>query len=164
MASVPTTLQRYIVPGGVLSDTGHLLRERGQRGLEAVVLWVGTVEDDTTATVTHAIRPGQVAYRDAGGGCAVEVPPDALSDVIRTLPSNHFVLVRVHTHPGPAYHSKVDDTNMLIGHEGAISIVVPDFAAAAMELSACSVNQLTHSRGWVELTPAQVRARFEVLA
>ncbi|TFV57744.1 hypothetical protein E4P41_13880 [Geodermatophilus sp. DF01-2] len=161
MSRVPPTLTNYRVPRAVLDDTGALLRERGLLGFEAVVLWIGRVDSPTEATVLAAVRPGQVAYR-SDDGCAVEVPPDALSEIISLLPAETFVLARVHTHPGAAYHSPVDDANMLIAHEGAISIVVPDFARDPVELTRCSVNELRHSTGWRELPPDDVDAAFEV--
>lgn len=161
MSRLPATLHRYLVPKRVLTDTRELLRERGEHGVEGVVVWVGIAIADTTAQVLGAIRPGQIAYRSAGG-CAVEVPPEALSQLISSLPDDVFVLVRVHTHPTEAYHSEVDDTNMLISHNGAISIVVPYFARDPLALSSCSVNELRHGEGWVELSPSEVTARFLV--
>ena len=159
---IPATLQHYAVPAAVLSDSREMLRERGLRGMEAVVVWVGNVVDDTTARITAAVRPGQIAYR-SDAGCAVEVPPEALSELIEILPDDVFVLARLHTHPTEAYHSDIDDTNMLISHHGAISIVVPYFAREALKLARCSVNELRHGTGWVELTATEVNRRFTVL-
>lgn len=159
MARVPPTLSVYAIPSRVLEDTRELLREPGLQGFEAVVLWVGTVDNETSASVRAAVRPGQTAYR-SDEGCAVEVPPDALSSLISALPEGMFVLARVHTHPGEAYHSPVDDRNMLIAHEGAISIVVPDFAGAPFDLRACSVNELRSASGWRELDLEEIERRF----
>lgn len=159
MTILPPTLRFYILAPNVLEDTYQLLHERGQQGLEAVVVWVGGVIDTETAKIVGVIRPGQVAYA-GDNGCAVEVPPDALSELISLLPENLFVLARVHTHPGAAYHSNVDDTNMLISHNGAISIVVPNFAQEPVRLETCSVNELRHGSGWAELTTAEVAERF----
>jgi hypothetical protein len=162
MSRVPPTLEAYAIPHRILDDTGSLLRERGVLGLEAVVLWLGRVDGPRNASILAAVMPGQVAYRGESG-CAVEVPPDALSDIVRLLPDGIFVLARIHTHPGAAYHSPVDDTNMLIAHQGAISIVVPDFATAPIDLAQCSMNELRHPTGWRELTDDEVARRFEVL-
>lgn len=161
MTRVPPTLRRYVIPAEVVDDSRRLLRERGALGLEAVVVWVGSVVDDTTAEILAAVRPGQVAYR-SGEGCAVEVPPEALSQLIAALPRGVYVLARLHTHPADAYHSEVDDTNMLISHDHAISIVVPNFARDELDLASCSVNELRHGFGWVELEPAEVADRFLV--
>lgn len=159
MSRVPPTLCTYTVPRRVLEETRELLRGPGRDGFEAVVLWVGIVEDELAATVRAPVRPGQTAYR-SDQGCAVEVPPDALSALISALPPGVFVLARLHTHPDEAYHSPVDDTNMLIAHEGALSIVVPDFAAAPLDLRACSVNELRAGTGWRELDVDEVERRF----
>lgn len=161
MTRLPPTLRRYAIPAGVLADSREMLRERGELGLEAVVVWVGEVVDETTAQILAAVRPGQIAYRSEEG-CAVEVPPEALSELIAALPRDVYVLARLHTHPADAYHSKVDDSNMLISHNHAISIVVPNFARDDLDLSSCSVNELRHGRGWLELPPAEVAERFLV--
>lgn len=162
MARIPSTLETYFIPRELLTETGNLLREPGLRGFEAVVLWTGSVVDATTAVVRVVVRPGQSAFRGVDG-CAVEVPPDALSEIISALPEGEFVLVRLHTHPGAAYHSTVDDTNMLIAHERAISIVVPHFARKPVDLRDCSVNELRLGSGWRELSDEEVARRFRLL-
>lgn len=58
----------------------------------------------------------------------MEVPPDSIGDVVAALLAEQFVLARVHTHPGRAYHSSTDDRNLLLAHPGAVSVVVPAFA------------------------------------
>lgn len=161
MTRVPETLRNYVVPAHLLSETRDLLAEPGAEQMEAVVVWIGTIENDTRAQIVAAVRPGQIAYR-SGAGCAVEVPQDALTELISVLPTGHVVLVRLHTHPGEAYHSEVDDTNMLIAHRGAISIVVPDFARRPLDLNACSINELHPYGRWVELSQRDVADRFEV--
>ena len=161
MTVIPPDLQHIEVPRRVLDETRELLAELGDEGLESTVLWVGRVIGPQTAGVLGAVRPRQVAYRGEDG-LAVEVPQDALSELISALPEGVFVLARVHSHPGAAYHSQLDDTNMLIAHEGAISIVVPDFAREPIDLARCSVNELRHDKGWVELGAATVRERLRV--
>lgn len=161
MTRVPETLRNYVVPAHVLSETRDLLAEPGAEQMEAIVVWIGTIENDTRAQIVAAVRPGQIAYRSSTG-CAVEVPQDALTELISVLPIGHVVLARLHTHPGEAYHSEVDDRNMLIAHRGAISIVVPDFARRPLDLNACSINELHPDGRWVELSRRDVADRFEV--
>ncbi|HTU78902.1 MAG TPA: hypothetical protein VMF09_09110 [Solirubrobacteraceae bacterium] len=103
-----------------------------------------------------------MAYKSEEG-VAVQVTEAGLSHLISALPTGVFVLCRVHSHPTDAYHSETDDTNMIISHPRAISIVVPFFARAPIVLTECSVNELEYGRGWRELTAAEVRERFEVL-
>jgi hypothetical protein len=158
---VPPTLRRFTVPRQVLADTRTMLAESGDHGLEAIVVWIGRPADDEHAEVLWAVRPRQFAYRSEDG-LAVEVRPDDLLELIRSLPEGTAILARVHTHPSEAYHSALDDTNMLISHQGAVSVVVPAFARDPIELERCSVNVLDHDRGWLELTSSEIRERFEI--
>lgn len=158
--TIPSTLDIYRLRPTVWPKTRELLKESGEHGYEAVVLWLGTVVDETTAEIMVAIAPRQIAYRSANG-CSVEVPPQEIDRLVSALGPGQFVLARVHTHPTAAYHSSVDDQNRIIGHVGAISIVVPYFAAGAVELSDCSVNELQWDSTWIELTPDDVLRRFQ---
>ena len=158
---VPATLRNYELPHSVLDETRAVLRERGAEGLEAVVLWLGRAIDDTNAEILAAFAPEQIGYRSEDG-VAVEVTASGLTALISALPVGVFVLCRVHSHPGPAYHSELDDQNLIIGHPGAISIVVPFFAKEPIELERCSVNELVHGAGWRELMPTEIHDRFTV--
>lgn len=157
---VPPTLERYAIPREVVTATAAFLELRGRSGLEGTVLWLGEVDTETKATVTKPYVPEQVAYRSAQG-LAVEVTRRGLSGLIESLPLGVFVLVRVHSHGEHAYHSETDDQNMIVSHEGAISIVVPYFARHGLDLMECSVNELRRGRGWSQLTPEDVKRRFE---
>jgi hypothetical protein len=158
---VPPTLRNYTLERAILERTAEFLHRRGEEGLEATVAWLGRVVDETHAEIIDAYAPEQIGYASEDG-VAVEVTQRGLAEMISALPEGVFVLVRVHSHPSSAYHSPLDDENMLISHEGAISIVVPYFARAGMELAACSVNELRHGQGWRELRPDEVAERFTV--
>jgi hypothetical protein len=159
---IPPTVRNYVIPQHVLEKTRAFLRERGERGLEGVVVWLGEIVDDETGSVIGAYVPEQIAHRSELG-VAVEVTQEGLTRLIAGLPEGVFVLIRVHSHPSDAYHSDLDDHNMLISHTNAISIVVPDFAQEPITLERCSVNELHHDEGWVELTRADVRTRFRIV-
>jgi hypothetical protein len=159
---IPPTLRNYVIPQHVLDKTCAFLRERGERGVEGVVLWLGEIVDDETGSVLGAYVPEQIAHRSELG-VAVEVTQEGLTRLIAGLPESVFVLIRVHSHPTNAFHSDLDDHNMLISHANAISIVVPDFAQEPIVLERCSVNELHHDEGWVELNRADIRARFRIV-
>jgi proteasome lid subunit RPN8/RPN11 len=160
---VPSTLRSYRVSAKTLEITRAVLRHRGDDGFEAVVLWLGRPADEERADILAPYVPEQIGYRSEDG-VAVRVTDDGLSRLISDLPDGVFVLCRVHSHPGPAFHSDTDDDNMIISHQGAISIVVPFFARESIELTRCSVHELDHAIGWRELDPAEVDERFEVVA
>jgi proteasome lid subunit RPN8/RPN11 len=159
---VPPTLYLLAIPRAVLCDTWELLRGPGGEGLEATVLWPGRVLDDTRGEVLSAYRPEQIAYRSALG-LSVAIPPEALTDLVTSLPLGIHFLARVHTHPGVAYHSEVDDGNLIIGHVGAISIVVPDFAVGPPSLDDCSINRLAGDGSWRELSEEETSRCLQVI-
>lgn len=158
---IPSTLRNYRVAADTIDVTGEFLARRGSAGLEATVLWLGRIVDATTAEVIAPYAPEQIAFRSEDGA-AVEVTQDGLSELISKLPDGVLALCRVHSHPGEAYHSETDDQNLIIGHPGAISIVVPDFARDPIELARCSVNELQRDGNWRELAADEIRQRFEV--
>jgi hypothetical protein len=159
---LPTLQTTYVVSRKVLRDTRTLLMPSARKQLEGVVVWWGQMLDGDRAEIETAFRPRQLARR-AVWGLSVEVPRDAITEMIAMLPSGMSVLARLHTHGTEAYHSGTDDENMLIAHQGAISIVIRFFAREPIDLSRCSVNMLDHARGWVELGSDEVARRFEVL-
>lgn len=161
MALPKGPFENFLVPRHVVEVTQPLLAEPGLEGYEAVVVWVGRMRAEASVDIIEVIRPTQIAKRSPAG-CSVEIPPDALTDLIRALDEESFIAVRLHTHPTEAYHSDLDDTNMLIGHLGAISIVVPYFARDPIELGRCSVNELTRRDSWVELPSYEIEQRFRI--
>ena len=158
---VPPTLELFTIPVAVIEATAAFLRDRGESGVEGTVLWLGEVVSDVEATIIEPYVPEQIAYRTAHG-LAVEVTRRGLNELIRWLPPGIFVLARVHSHGEDAYHSDTDDQNMIISHEGAISIVVPNFAWDGLDLARCSVNRLQHGQGWVELSSDEVMQRLRI--
>jgi hypothetical protein len=160
--TTPGLETRYRVPRWALEGTRELLLPSAHKRVEGVVVWWGRMVDAHVAQVVSAYRPRQVAHRSAHG-LSVTVPPDAISDMIVQLPPATFVAARLHTHGTAAYHSEMDDRNMLIAHAGAISIVVPHFARDPIDLKSCSVNMLHPQRGWLELSLADVARRFAIV-
>lgn len=159
---VPPTLHRYRVPAGVVRETEAFLSERGRFGVEGTCVWLGRVTGEVEATIDSLYVPEQIAYR-TDSGLAVTVTRAGLQGLTTSLEPGTFVLARVHSHGGEPYHSDTDDANMLVSHQGAISIVVPNLAREPIELTECSVNELRHGAGWIELSPREVAARFEVI-
>jgi hypothetical protein len=159
LATLPESIAYFRLASSILDDTWALLRGPGAEGFESVVLWIGKVTGPTTVHVLQAIRPQQIAYRSSEG-CAVEIPPEAIGNVITALDDGEFILARVHTHPTDAYHSDTDDQNMLIAHTGAISIVVPHFAQGPASLATTSVNELRSDGSWRLLPTDEVSRRF----
>ena len=111
------------------------LRQSGREGLEGVALLAGPPEPvgSRTALLNTVILPQQVAHRSVLG-VAVEILPEEAARLAIELALRGLVLfMKFHSHPREAYHSHVDDQNMLMRFAGAVSVVVPDFARAPLK-------------------------------
>jgi hypothetical protein len=123
---------RFDVPLHVIDETIATLRDAGRDGLEAMVAWGGRRHGDAV-TVTRAIVPDQTAHRTTNG-LLVVVDGGALFDLNRDLFSRGELLVgQAHSHGEDAYHSDTDDHLSLVTLLGALSVVVPAFAAGGRD-------------------------------
>ncbi len=153
---------RFTVPASVIEATGELLAGPGAKGFEASVVWLGRVLDAANAEVTAVRRPEQAAYATAAG-LAVLLIENGLTELIASLGEGEVVLGRLHTHGNDdVAHSPVDDANLVVSHPGAVSIVVPRFAAEGIDVPSCGVHVLSERHRWFRLTPADVARRFVV--
>ncbi len=153
---IPRTLRCLTVKRSLVDYTRVLLARSGERGFEATVLWLGPVLSEVEARVEEVYFPQQIVYRTEYG-LAVEIPVEEWTELALRLPPGRFVLAKLHTHAGPAYHSDADAENPYLCHEGAISITVPGFAQAPLGgLEECSVNVLRQG-SWRELSVAETK-------
>ncbi len=144
----------FSVPVWLLESTVEVLQAAGAHQREAFVVWGGTVEAGGTEVVFRSgYVPQQEAYA-AGNGLLVTVSGESLFDVNRQLYAHgHVLAAQIHSHPTHAYHSDTDDCFSLVTLTGALSIVVPNFAAGgASDLTGWAWYRLTGPAQWAELT------------
>ena len=148
----------YVIPGGMVEASADALRSLSDGVRESVVLWIGIGGPDK-AFVQRLLVPHQLASPKH-----FEVPREERVRIIRELGvSGEKVLAQLHTHPGRAFHSRADDRLALPRHTGAISIVVPDFAADwDGDLNQTSVNSHLGKGVWSELSPEAVSKLLEI--
>jgi hypothetical protein len=151
----------YRVDGVVLEETRSFLRERGLHGCEGMALWIGAPAGDGLVRVTRVLVPEQVCHKTPDG-VYVEMTERAHLTLPNALHGDERFCVRVHSHPGRAYHSARDDANRVLTHQGALSVVVPDFARRPLSLPDCAVYRLRHGAGWEALCAADIARTFEV--
>lgn len=162
MNGVDPERTRFTIPRAVVAQTEALLAEPGAEGFEGSVLWIGHVNSGAVAEVTKVHRPEQVAHATPAG-LSVTLTESGLTDLIRSLGSDEMVLARLHTHGnGAVDHSEVDDRNLVVAHPGAVSIVIPWFAAGGIDLAVCGVHVLSAGHRWRRLSPAETSERFTI--
>ena len=143
----PQDILKFVVPKRIIAESAEVLRSLSNRRRESVVLWMGTYCDED-ALVKRLVVPYQHA-----SARHFDVPLHERLRIARQLAScGEKLLAQLHTHPGKAYHSPIDDRLALPRHTGALSIVVADFAATwDGNMEEVSVNRHLGGGVWEEL-------------
>jgi len=144
----------FTIPRWLLEQTVDVLRTRGQKGLEAFVVWGGTVEQGGAEIgFRSGMVPAQEGH-DTGKGLLVTVSGVSLFEVNREFyKRGELLAAQIHSHPAEAYHSDTDDCHSLVTLTGALSIVVPSFGRdGADDLAGWAWYRLIGESDWSELT------------
>ena len=146
------------VERSLVRESALMLRELSDDRTEAVLLWAG-VRHDALASVRRIVVPEFTST-----SVHFEVSLEERIALASALAAEgEMVLAQLHTHPGPAFHSRADDRFALPRHTGAISIVVPDFAADwDGDLEDVSVNVHRGAGVWRELASREVSSVIKV--
>jgi proteasome lid subunit RPN8/RPN11 len=141
-------------PPVVVDQTVAFLRADGMHERESVTLWLGKRLGDHI-DVTEALRPEQYASSHR-----FWIPEDAMDTLRSYLRQDRMMIAaQVHSHPADAFHSEADNAWAIIRHEGALSLVVPEFAAhttATRFLETAKVFRHTTSNEWLEVRQKEV--------
>lgn len=163
--TLPTTTSVFLLPDRLLREARHFFQDRGAEGCEGTALLVGRPENGDVR-LTRLFIPEQRCIKerlpDGRIGLLVELTEHAHYTLTDTLASGELFYARIHSHPGEAFHSVTDDDNGVITHRGALSIVIPYFAVAPIDLQRCAIFRLEHGRGWLSLDADEIGRTFEV--
>lgn len=163
---LPNLNVTYTLPQQLLDEARAFFQECGRECCEGTALLVGQPDADRVR-LSRLFIPEQRCIKTPLGnghwGLRVELTQQAHYKLTNHLLPGQLFYARIHSHPGKAFHSDTDNSNGVISHQGAISIVVPYFAADPIELQRCAIFRLEHGRGWLLLEQAEVARLFEVL-
>ncbi len=148
-----------LCPYSIVEQTVGHLRQAGKVGVECIVLWLGDRDGDHVRVVT-AYRPEQTARRNR-----FLIPPREMSNIMALIRERRWMIAaQVHSHPFEAFHSKADDEGAIVRHEGALSFVVPWFAAstnAQTFLHEVALYCLQAGDRWVEVPEKEMACKIE---
>lgn len=117
-------------PNAIIERTLSVLRAGGARDCEALVLWLARRAPDVV-DVVEAYEPPYEASVDY-----FHIPPSGMRSIMSRLRRDRLhICAQVHSHPGKAFHSTADDRWAIVRHQGALSLVVPHFAATTTPAS-----------------------------
>lgn len=144
-------MTHFILPTSLLTETLERLRAGGRQGHERVVLWLSPVSGGNPAKVTEVYEPQQETAVDY-----FHLPSSSLKALMARLRAGRLkVAAQIHTHPGEAFHSKADARWAIVRHVGALSLVLPRFAASTTPATfhdEVKTYQLSEAGEW-ELIP-----------
>lgn len=118
-------MSAVVLPAVLLGETLDILRRGGERGEERVVLWLSTAAQRSPVPIVEVYEPDQVTAVDY-----FRLPQESMRALMGHLRSTRRrIVAQIHTHPGRAFHSDVDAEWAIVRHVGALSLVLPRFAA-----------------------------------
>lgn len=118
-------MSKLVIQCSAVEETLFRLRKGGERGEERMLVWLGRNGAGGKRQVREIFEPDQICRKDQ-----FYLPPESMSSLMAVLRSTRSrILAQIHTHPGAAFHSEADDAWAIIRHVGALSLVLPRFAA-----------------------------------
>lgn len=147
-------MSTLVLPDPLLADAAAFFEACGARGCE------GTAVIKSGPGGPALVIPEQQPWRSSSGGVSVEVTRAGQIQLALALGPDDLYVARIHSHPAEAFHSRADDANPVLTHDGALSIVVPFFGLGLRRgLGACAV--LRRERGhWRDLPAGPERDRW----
>lgn len=141
-----------------IDETLAKLQAGGLRNEERAVLWLAR---RTTGNVLEVYEPEQITNVDY-----FRLPPSSMQALRGYLRARRLcIAAQIHTHPGRAYHSKVDDEWAFVRHEGALSLVLPRFGlttAASNFLEQVVTYRLSRANSWDLIPNLGPHAKLEI--
>jgi len=153
-ASVSAASSAYSAPlvlsAVVLEQARAFFECRGAEGCE------GTAMIAAGPNGVRLVVPDQRPSRSPMG-VSVHVTAQGQLELAAALGVDELFVSRIHSHPGEAFHSPIDDRNPVLTYRGALSVVVPYFGLGLRRgLLACAVLRHDGQR-WCDLPPGPGR-------
>lgn len=155
----PLQIHRLYIPDNILKETEHYLKEHGLKGMEGLVFWSGILTKKNQGVITSCIYPKQKS-----SSISVDVDLNESARIHYLLfERNEFLFVQVHSHPGSAFHSIIDDNYPMTHKPGFFSIVVSSYALYGLKgLSGCEVFEYQGNGKWRRLAQKEINNRFVI--
>lgn len=130
------------LPEALLAETFAALRHCGAGRRECQVLWVGPWSRPDR--LTELVHP-----RHSASAVGFQMDENWLNRFWLDLAArDQGVRVQIHTHPGAAYHSSIDDAFPLVRTPGFLSLVIPRFAQGPVGLEEAYLTRIEPDGSW----------------
>lgn len=144
---------QFDIPRALFEGTFSQLRRCGGGTRECQALWLSPWSK--TELVTAVVHP-----RHSASPVGFQLDDEWLGAFWRELSEERSgVRVQIHTHPGAAYHSSIDDAFPIISTPGFLSLVIPRFAQGSTGFDDAFLAQIDEHGEWREV-PIQEHLRI----
>lgn len=148
------------VPSAIVRDTLEHLRRAGAQERELVIAWHGK-RSAAGIAVTRFSIPEQI-----GTTYSFKVSDEGMRRLRADLAvHSELVAAQIHAHPAEAFHSLADDRGALVGHFGALSIVLPEFAAVCTVANFATLAAVFELQGggvWREVPRENLKQTLQI--
>lgn len=153
-----SNITKVILPTDILDKTFSFLQKYGHQRLESHALWVGKEEKDTFQ-ITDVWYPDQEST-----SINYEVSEDEEFKInVRLYNENMTIIAQIHTHPGDAFHSSLDDEGSALSLPGSLSVVIPDFGfIESTNIDYWEVFQYINEK-WKHISKKEVKKTFKII-
>ncbi|MFX0008911.1 MAG: hypothetical protein ACFE9R_01240 [Candidatus Hermodarchaeota archaeon] len=151
-------INKINLPYSIIEKTINFFRDLGQDSLEACVIWVGEEQHDLFE-VRDVWFPRQENTIISYYIPAIEVHYFN----VKLNKNNYSAIAQLHTHPGDAFHSTVDDEHTILSLPGSFSIVFPNFGSIPVNaIDKWVVYRLLDGQ-WKYQTKNKVKEVFQII-
>ena len=139
----------YKVPQRILEETFSHFRRCGCGRRECQVLWLSSW--DSPEIISKAVHPKHEAH--VGGFVLDNAWLNAFW--LELARENLGIRAQVHTHPGEAFHSAVDDEFPVIHTVHFLSLVIPRFGLRQIGLEEAFLTEIQDNGRWSQVAIAK---------
>lgn len=146
------------LPYSIVEETLEFFIDYSKHGLEAFAIWVGEELHDIFE-IKEVWFPKQentmISYY---------IPAIDVHNInVKLYKKRYSAIAQLHTHPGDAFHSSIDDEYTILSLPGSFSIVIPDYG----NIPICAVDEWVIYRllngEWTLQTKNTVRRLFQII-
>lgn len=151
-------INKINLPYSIIDKTIEFFRALGKDSLEACGIWVGEEQNDLFE-VKEVWFPKQENTIISYYISAIDV--HHLN--VKLNKNNYSAIAQLHTHPGDAFHSTVDDEHTILNLPGSFSIVFPNYGSIPVNaISKWMVYRLLDGE-WKYQTKNKVKVIFQII-
>ena len=152
-------MKPLLCPETILIRTLQILKAAGRSKKERGVLWLADLTKP--GVVVEAYEPAQKTSK-----VLFWLPPESMRKLMGHLKeAKRMIVAQIHSHPAQAFHSETDDNHSVIGHAGALSVVIPYFAKGINSenfTESSAFFYLLRSGEWTEASEEMIQKNLKI--